>query len=77
MTRKKLLSKGWGTVNSFSLDQIIENLLEMGWVRRTKIGVGSNMDWLVHLAGEPLDNYKEYMKKKLENEKGNNNGNSK
>lgn len=64
MTRKQLLWRGYGTYNSYTLDQIIENLLEMNWIKRTKIGVGSNMDWLVHLAGEPLEGYKKYMKSK-------------
>lgn len=61
MSRKQLLWKGYGTFNSFTLDQIMENLLEMGWIRRQKVGVGSNMDWLVHLSGEPLESYKKYM----------------
>jgi hypothetical protein len=64
MTRKQLLWKGYGIFNSFTLDQIIDNLLEMGWVRREKVGVGSNMDWLIHLHGEPLEGYKKYMKSK-------------
>jgi hypothetical protein len=42
----------------------MENLLEMGWVKRSKQGVGSNMDWIVSLAGEPLDSYLKYMKDK-------------
>jgi len=64
MSRKQLLWRGYGIFNSFTLDQIIDNLLEMNWVKREKIGIGSNMDWLVHLAGEPLDGYKKYMAKK-------------
>lgn len=64
LTRKKLLQRGYGHYNSFTLDQSIENLLEMGWVTRVKVGVGSNMDWLVRLHGEPLESYKEFMKRK-------------
>jgi hypothetical protein len=64
LTKKVLLWKGYGTYNSFSLDQIMENLLEMGWIKRVKIGVGSNMDWLVKLHGEPLDSYLKYVKDK-------------
>lgn len=64
LPRKNLLWKGYGTYNSFTLDQITENLLEMGWVTRTKDGVGKNMDWVYSLAGEPLKSYKEYMKRK-------------
>lgn len=61
MTRKQLLWKGYGNFNSFTLDQIIENLLEMGWIKRSKIGVGNNSDWSIRLAGEPLENYKKYV----------------
>lgn len=64
MTKKQLLWKGYGNFNSFTLDQIMDNLLEMGWIRRQKVGVGSNMDWLVKLAGEPLDSYKRYVASK-------------
>jgi hypothetical protein len=61
LMRKQLLWKGYGTYNSFTLDQIIDNLLEMGWIKRVKLGVGTNMDWKVMLAGEPLESYKKYV----------------
>lgn len=61
MSRKQLLWKGYGVYNSFTLDQIMENLLEMGWIKRNKIGIGANMDWEVHLHGEPLESYKKYV----------------
>jgi len=64
MTRKQLLWKGYGTYNTFTLDQILENLGEMGWIKKSKVGVGKEMDWEVHLSGEPLDSYKKYMKSK-------------
>jgi hypothetical protein len=64
MTRKQILWKGYGIFNSFTLDQVIDNLLEMGWVRRVKIGVGSNMDWKVSLAGEPLESYRKHVANK-------------
>lgn len=64
MPRKQLLWKGYGSFNSFTLDQIVDNLLEMGWITRVKVGVGSNMDWTIRLAGEPLENYKKYVKSK-------------
>ena len=69
LTRKQLLWKGYGTFNSFTLDQIIDNLLEMGWIRRTKVGVGGNLDWEIYLAGEPLDQYQKYIKSKKGNGK--------
>lgn len=64
MNRKQLLWKGYGSYNSYTLDQIMENLTEMGWIKKAKVGVGSNMDWEVHLAGEPLEQYKKYLKSK-------------
>ena len=64
MTKKQLLWKGYGVYNSFTLDQIIDNLLEMQWIKRVKVGVGSNMDWMIKLAGEPLQSYKKYLAEK-------------
>lgn len=64
MSRKQLLWKGYGIFNSFTLDQIIDNLLEMQWIRRVKVGAGSNLDWKIMLHGEPLDSYKKYLASK-------------
>ena len=64
LDRKKLLWKGYGQFNSFTLDQIIDNLLEMGWISRIKIGAGGSLDWLIRLTGEPLESYKKYIKSK-------------
>lgn len=64
LPRKHLLWKGYGIYNSFTLDQIMENLLEMGWITRVKVGNGPAMDWLVRLAGEPLESYKAYLKQR-------------
>ncbi len=61
MARKSLLWKGYGTFNSFTLDQIVDNLLEMQWIKRIKIGSGSAMDWEIRLSGEPLENYQKYL----------------
>lgn len=67
LTRKKLLHKGYGVFNSFTLDQMIENLLEMQWIRRVKVGNGSNLDWEIHLSGEPLSEYLNYVKRQKKN----------
>lgn len=64
LNRKQLLWKGYGTYNSFTLDQIMENLTEMGWIKKIKVGVGANLDWEVRLAGEPLEQYLKYVKNK-------------
>lgn len=64
LTRKVLLWKMYGNANSFTLDQIIDHLTEMGWIRKAKVGVGANLDWEIHLAGEPLEQYQKYVKAK-------------
>lgn len=64
LKRQQLLWKGYGVFNSFTLDQILENLTEMGWIRKTKVGVGANLDWEIHLSGEPLEQYLKYIKEK-------------
>lgn len=63
LTRRKILQKGYGSFNAYTLDQVVENLTEMGWVRKTKQGVGANIDHVIHLAGEPLEELKNHMKK--------------
>lgn len=69
LTRKQLLWKGYGVYNSFTFDQISENLMEMGWIKKAKVGVGSNLDWEIRLAGEPLESYQKYIKSKKGNGK--------
>lgn len=57
MMRKELLIRGYGNYETVVLDKIIDTLMEMGWVRRERIGIGSNQDYLIKLAGEPKENY--------------------
>jgi hypothetical protein len=64
LTKKQLLWKGYGEYNTFTLDQILDNLHEMGWAKKIKIGLGSNSDWEIRLAGEPLESYKAYLRRK-------------
>lgn len=66
LTKKQLLWKLYGTANTFTLDQALDNLTEMGWCKKVKQGIGSNGDWLVKLSGEPLENYLTYLKRKDE-----------
>lgn len=54
--RKELLIRGFGDFEPVALDKIIDALMEMGWIKRQKVGVGMNMDWLIILAGEPKNN---------------------
>lgn len=55
LTRKELLVRGYGDFDTMTLDKIIDTLMEMGWVKRQKIGIGSNTDWLYLLSGEPKE----------------------
>lgn len=56
MLRKELLIRGHGDYDPVILDKIIDTLLEMGWVKRHKVGIGKNLDWLYELSGEPKIN---------------------
>lgn len=56
LLRKDLLIRGHLDYDGMVLDKIIDTLLEMSWIKRQKIGIGINSDWLVMLAGEPLNN---------------------
>jgi len=55
LLRKELLVRGYGDYDPTTLDKIIDALMEMGWVRRQKVGIGKNSDWLMLLAGEPKE----------------------
>ena len=62
MTRKDLLIRGHGDYDNTTLDKIVETYLEMGWLRRERVGIGRNMDYLYLLSGEPkekLDRFKQ------------------
>lgn len=55
LTRQAVLVRGYGNYDSTTLDKIIDTLMEMKWVKRQKIGIGINSDWLYSLAGEPKE----------------------
>lgn len=65
MTRKELLIIGYGNFDPIALDRIIDALLEMGWLRRQKVGVGVNLDWLLILSGEPKKAYDRFKAQKM------------
>jgi hypothetical protein len=56
LLRKDLLIKGYGDYDTMILDKIIDTLMEMGWIKREKIGIGNNSDWLIKLSGQPKEN---------------------
>ena len=60
MARKDLLIRGYGDYDSTTLDKIIDTLMEMKWIKRQKIGIGVNTDWLIILAGEPKESYERF-----------------
>jgi len=63
LPRKLLLSRCYpfGLCDTPTLDRIIENLLEMGYVERERLIAGSKTDWIIKLSGEPLQNYKKFV----------------
>jgi len=56
LLRKDLLIHGHLDYDPMTLDKITDTLMEMGWIKRQKIGIGINSDWLIMLAGEPKEN---------------------
>jgi len=51
----------FGLADSETVDRVLQSLESMGWVTTEKIGNGRNLDWLVKLAGEPLEDYKNWV----------------
>ncbi len=56
LLRIDLLKRGFGDYDPIALDKIIDTLMEMRWVKRQKVGIGKNSDWLIILSGEPKEN---------------------
>lgn len=63
ITRKALLSKGYGNYDATTLDRIIENLLEMGWISKGKV-FGKGSETVILLAGEPLESLRKFKERK-------------
>lgn len=60
LSRKSLLSKGYGNFDAPTLDRIVDTLMEMGWIKRQKNQGARAADWIFELAGEPLEQYRRY-----------------
>jgi len=58
LSRTDLLVLGYGNFDPNTLDKIMETLMEMKWVKRSKKQFGNGSDWTYHLSGEPLESYK-------------------
>lgn len=63
LKRKELLNKGYGNFDTISLDKILENLVELGWIKKERLSAGKASDWIIHLSGEPLVKYQEWRSK--------------
>jgi hypothetical protein len=61
LRRKQLLTKGYGNYDSLTLDKIINELHEIGWVKKERVGGGKSWDMEYSLAGEPLEQYRKFM----------------
>jgi hypothetical protein len=64
LRKKQLLNRGYGQFDNAVLDKVIEYLMEMKWITRDLIRAGSNTDWIITLAGEPLEQYRQFLKRK-------------
>lgn len=63
LTRKLLASRCYpfGLCDMNTLDKILDSLVEMEWVARTRIQTGfGKWDWEVKLSGEPLKEYERW-----------------
>ena len=63
LKRKELLNKGYGNFDTIALDKILENLVELGWIKKERLSAGKASDWIIHLSGEPLAKYLEWRNK--------------
>jgi len=61
LKRKQLLTKGYGYYDTVALDKIIENLEEMGWIKKERFTAGKASDWIIILTGAPLEQYKKFI----------------
>lgn len=61
LRRKQLLNKGYGQYGTVVLDSILTQLEEIGWITRERFIAGSYSDWIIKLAGEPVQQYKEFI----------------
>lgn len=60
MSRRELLVKGYGNYDEIALDKICETLMEMQWIKKERQGFGANLDYMIHLSGEPKERYLQF-----------------
>lgn len=61
LRRKTLLTKGYGSFDAVLLDRILDGLLEIGWISRERFVAGKASDWIITLAGKPLEQYRKFV----------------
>lgn len=61
LKRRQILTKGYGNFDTVVLDKILDNLAEIGWIRKERFLAGKATDTIVHLEGEPLAAYKKFI----------------
>jgi hypothetical protein len=64
LMRKQILTKGYGDFDVVVLEKILDNLAEIGWIRRERFIAGKQSDWVIHLEGEPLAQYQKFLKER-------------
>lgn len=62
-TRKQLLNRSYpyGLCDTSTLDKILDNLVEIGYVTKDRVPTSKGFDWMIKLAGEPLINYQKFL----------------
>ena len=68
LPRRLLLSRAYpyGLCDTSTLDKILDNLKELGWITKERHVAGTATDWIISLSGEPLAEYKQFMAAKKE-----------
>ena len=63
---RKFYNRGGG--DATIVDRIIENLQEMRWISKIKVGFGNHIEYLIKLTGEPLQKLLEHRDKAKKHE---------
>lgn len=64
LTRRQLLSKGYGNYNTQILDLITNDLYEIKWITKERIVAGANSDWEYTLTAPAVADYVKYLASK-------------
>lgn len=69
LKRKSILNKMYsqGVADAVIIDKVLDNLMEKDWLIRERYLAGKSTDWLYKLTGEPLEQYKTFVNRKVGN----------